>query len=130
MRRGRIDFGSGGERPAFGRPPRSPWACTPYSSAVGSTRSRWRWLRPLAAAVVVLAIVPSGFIVVALIEPDDGPAAQIVDFAEQQIRQNEDLHYNVHRVLGKVFSFCPCTESLSRAQYQKAFYHRPASPQP
>ena len=90
-----------------------------------ATRS-WRcWLRRLAILALVLAILPSGFIAVALIEPDDGPGAQVIDFAEQQIRQNEELHYNIHRVLGKVFSFCPCTERLSRSQYQKAFYHRP-----
>jgi hypothetical protein len=87
-----------------------------------ATRS---WLRWLAVVVLILAILPSGFVVVALIEPDYGPGAQVAEFAEEQIRQNEDLHYNIHRVLGKVFSFCPCTERLSRSQYQKAFYHRP-----
>jgi hypothetical protein len=87
---------------------------------------RWRrWLRRLAMLALVLAILPSGFIVVALVEPDVGPGAQVAEFAEQQIRQNEDLHYNIHRVLGKVFSFCPCTARLSQSQYTKAYYHRP-----
>jgi hypothetical protein len=101
------------------------------SGSTSATRRWRRWLRRLATLVLVLAILPSGVIVVALIEPDNGPGAQVVGFAEQLIRQNEDLHYNIHRVLGKVFSFCPCTQGLSRSQYQKAFYHRPRpSPQP
>jgi hypothetical protein len=96
------------------------------TSESSSAPQPWRrWLRRVAIVVLVLAILPSGFIVAALVEPDYGPGAQVIEFTENQIRQNEDLHYNIHRVLGKVFSFCPCTARLSRSQYQKAFYHRP-----
>lgn len=91
---------------------------------------RW-WVRRVAAIVLAFAILLSGFVVVALIEPDDGPGSQIVGFAEDQIRQNDELHYNIHRTLGKIFSFCPCTLTISQSQYQKAFYHRPRpAPQP
>jgi hypothetical protein len=86
----------------------------------------WRgWLRRLTIPVLAVAILPSGLIAVAIVEPDAGPGAQVVDFAEQQVRQNEDLHYNIHRALGRVFSLCSCTADISRSQYEKAFYHRP-----
>ena len=88
-------------------------------------------MRRVAAIVLAFAILLSGLVVVALIEPDDGPGSQIVGFAEDQIRQNDELHYNIHRTLGKIFSFCPCTLTISRSQYQKASYHRPRpAPQP
>ncbi len=100
------------------------------ASAAASQPSRRR-LGRVGAIVLALAVLGCGSIVVLAVEPDDGPASQIVGFAERVLGQNDDLHYNIHRSLGKLFSFCPCTLTLSRSQYEKAFYHRPRpSPQP
>lgn len=84
---------------------------------------RHRWWRRIAVAAVLA--VPSGLAAAALLEPEDGPGHDLVGAIEQEIRQNDGLHYEIHRTLGKVLSFCPCTERQSRAQYAKAAFHRP-----
>lgn len=86
---------------------------------------RRRFLAVGLALVVVFALSAGALSLIALAEPEGGPGHTAVDWVEEQIRRDDTLHYRVHMVLGKIFSFCPCTQRISISQYSKAAYHRP-----
>jgi len=85
-----------------------------------------RWRRFVLAGSLALVAAFGAIAATAIAEPDSGPSHALIAAIEDKIRENETLHYQVHRVLGKAFSFCPCTARLSRSQYEKAAFHRPS----
>lgn len=85
-------------------------------------RPGWRVFGGILIVVTALMIGVAG---IALAEPDNGPGRGFLDAIESRIRENEQLHYQIHRALGRAFSVCPCTARLSASQYSKAGFHRP-----
>lgn len=79
------------------------------------------------AAAVVTGTLLMSVAAVAIIEPDSGSGRGLVDAIENRIRENEALHYQIHRALGWAFSLCPCTARLSASQRSKAAFHRPGA---
>jgi hypothetical protein len=49
-----------------------------------------------------------------------GPRAEA--FTRQVIR-NDQLHYGVHLLGGRILSLCPCTDQLAETQYIKGLAH-------
>lgn len=84
-----------------------------------------RWLRGVAVAGCALVLLSSGVLAIYVSRPQNGLGHELLDAIEYPIRQNEELQYNVHRALGKIFSLCPCTAGLSADQYRRASFHRP-----
>ena len=78
-----------------------------------------------AFALTAVFVLSGGLLGLYLSRPQDGPAHELLDAIEYPLRDNEGLRYNVHTVLGKVFSLCPCTAGLSADQYRRAWFHRP-----
>ncbi len=88
-----------------------------------------RTLRKVALALVVAAsAAASPLAAVALAEPEGGPAQGLLDWAEDRVRENDQLHRAIHLALGRIFSICPCTASLGQSQYRKAGYHGASKP--
>jgi len=75
--------------------------------------------------VIFIAAVMTGVAGIAVAEPDDGPGRGLVNSIESRIRENDQLHYQIHRAVGRVLSICPCTARLSASQYYRAGFHRP-----
>lgn len=87
-----------------------------------------RWRRAMIVSLAAL-LVPLGSVgAIAIAEPDGGAGHAVLDWAEDRVRQNETLHYGMHRALGYAFGLCPCTERLSRSQHARAAFHRPRGP--
>jgi hypothetical protein len=72
----------------------------------------------------------AALIAIYLARPASGLARDLLDVIEYPIAQSEELRYDTHRALGKLFALCPCTAGLSADQYRRAGYHRPRSPTP
>jgi hypothetical protein len=79
----------------------------------------------IAATLLTLLLVFGGLLGLYLSRPESGPGHDFLDAIQAPIRQNEELQYNVHRALGKLFSLCECTAGLSVDQYRRASFHRP-----
>jgi len=75
--------------------------------------------------VILVAALMIGVAGIAVAEPDDGPGRGVLNAIESRIRENDELHYQVHRAVGRVLSLCPCTARLAASQYYKAGFHRP-----
>jgi hypothetical protein len=43
--------------------------------------------------------------------------------AALQVGHDDQVHYVVHLVAGRVFSLCPCTAGLADNQYARGMYH-------
>jgi hypothetical protein len=86
---------------------------------------RRRVLRSAAVGLCALLLLSGSILAIYLARPESGPGHELLDAIEYPIRQSEDLQYNVHRALGKMFSLCPCTAGLSADQYRRASFHRP-----
>lgn len=70
-------------------------------------------------------ILMAGVLAIYVSRPQSGPGRVLLVAIEYPIRQNEELQYNAHRALGKLFSLCPCTAGLAADQYRRASFHRP-----
>jgi hypothetical protein len=86
-----------------------------------------RWLARAAIGVGFGTMISAGVLGLYVSRPESGPGQVLLDAIEYPIRQNEDLQYNAHRALGRLFSLCPCTAGLSADQYRRAWFHRPSS---
>ena len=84
-----------------------------------------RWLAWVALGCGIIVFVAAGTLAIYLTRPADGPAHDLIDAVQYPLRQSEPLQYNAHRVLGALFSLCPCTVELAADQYRRASYHRP-----
>ncbi len=88
---------------------------------------RRRRLRAIALALIIGAgLLTSPLVLIAVAEPEGSPAHPPWEWAEEQVRRDEQLHRNIHLALGKVFSVCRCTAELSASQYRKASFHGPS----
>jgi hypothetical protein len=116
-----VDTPSGteGSRRGHGDAPGSP--SISHRSRAGIPA---RWLR-IAAALLLASLTLFTAAVAVAVADRIGPLRPIVNELELRIGPNDELHYQVHTVLGRILSFCPCTAGLSRDQYGRAAYHRP-----
>jgi hypothetical protein len=89
--------------------------------------------RPVVAGVIASLLTASllfGVATVVAADPKDGPAHDALSFIEERFGYQNQLRYDLHRLLGKVLSVCPCTAGLSREQYRRASFHRPRTVSP
>ena len=86
--------------------------------------------RTVAVAMCVLVLMTAGIMAIYVSRPQSGLGRDLLEAIEYPLEQNETLHYNAHRVLGKMFSLCPCTAGLSADQYRRAAFHRPRDEKP
>jgi hypothetical protein len=81
-------------------------------------------------AVLLGATLLFGGTALVAAEPRTGPAHEAWTLIELRFGYQDGLRYDIHRFLGKVLSFCPCTAGLSREQYRKASFHEPDTGSP
>lgn len=107
----------------MGALPQAPRQFPPASFWRSVTRTR-RWVPGIAAAGSIVLLL-FGAATAAALASRFGPTRALIDAVERQLDPSDSLRYDIHRALGKVLSFCPCTAGLSREQYGRAAYHRP-----
>jgi hypothetical protein len=78
----------------------------------------------ITAALALVFAISSGTLAFA-VASNKGPGRDFVNFVNERMGPNDELHYRVHTVLGHLFGLCPCTDGLSRLEYGKAAQHRP-----